>query len=108
MFDGGKRPIKSPPLLPRVPGRPDAGMFVIITRGFAAGLLGQVETVRGGQGHMSNKVPVRLCGPMERVWMINWRRLRQANAEEIGRWGHETYAAHVARVMGGANAVEGR
>jgi hypothetical protein len=105
MFVRVKRSMnKSPPL----PARPPAWVLVIITRGFAAGLIGQVEAAVGNQANQTNKVPVRLCGPTERVWMINWRRLRLATGQESLRWGRETYAAHVARMNGGSNAVESK
>jgi hypothetical protein len=86
----------------------------VILRGFATGLLGRVESPRPRQVDSSNKVAVRLCGPGERVWTINWRRLRPASKEEAERWGRETYAQHVDRVnrtsfipnMGDADALE--
>lgn len=85
---------------------PRPGMLVIVLKGFAAGLIGQVETIRPGQEVNTNKVPVRLCGPGERVWTINWRRLRPATPDECYRWGRETYAEHVARVNGGQDGLE--
>jgi hypothetical protein len=91
-----------------LPARPPAWALVVITRGFATGLIGRVEAPIGSQGSYSNKVPVRLCGPTERVWMINWRRLRPATKQESLLWGRDTYAAHVARMNGGSNAVESK
>lgn len=86
--------------------RPVPGMLVIVLKGFASGLIARVEETTGSQTGLTNKVPVRLCGPTERVWMINWRRLRLASKEEGFRWGCETYAGHVARMNGGQDGLE--
>lgn len=90
----------------RLTGKPPSGSLVVITEGFASGAIGQVERPRGPQGGITNKVPVRLCGPLERVWMLNWRRLRFASLEESKLWGHETYDELRARKTGVTHAVE--
>lgn len=103
-----KRMMSQPRPLPSQMLRPRIGSLVIVLRGFAAGLIGQVEPARAGQAALTNKVPVRLCGPDERVWMVNWRRLRLATPQEVDRWGRETYAAHVARMNEATNAVDSK
>jgi hypothetical protein len=101
-WPGGSKSLKGAAM----PVRPQVGSFVIVTRGFAAGLVALVEAPRGTQAAQTNKVPVRLCGPGERVWMINWRSLRPATFGESCRWGCETYADHVARMNGGQDGLE--
>jgi len=100
--------VRPPPLPSRAISRPKPGTMVVVTKGFAAGLLGMSERALPWQRISSNRTYVRLCGPHDVIWCISNSRLRPATSQEAQRWGRDSFAAHVARMNGGCNAVEGQ